>query len=78
MIVFLILQQNIPRLLGEKYCNFMRKHSTPVENTRNMKIKLMFFNPIVLISYIRCALIALFNPHLEWKKIDHNINNIEK
>lgn len=41
MIVFLILQQNIPRLLGEKYCNFMRKHSTPVENTRNMKIKLI-------------------------------------
>lgn len=41
MIVFLILQQNIPRLLGEKYCNFIRKHSTPVENTRNMKIKLI-------------------------------------
>jgi len=41
VIVFLILQQNIPRLLGEKYCNFMRKHSTPVENTRNMKIKLI-------------------------------------
>lgn len=41
MIVSLILQQNIPRLLGEKYCNFIRKHSTPVENTRNMKIKLI-------------------------------------
>jgi len=41
VIVFLILQQNIPRLLGEKYCNFIRKHSTPVENTRNMKIKLI-------------------------------------
>jgi 23S rRNA (pseudouridine1915-N3)-methyltransferase len=41
VIVFLFLQQNIPRLLGEKYCNFIRKHSTPVENTRNMKIKLI-------------------------------------
>jgi cellulose synthase/poly-beta-1,6-N-acetylglucosamine synthase-like glycosyltransferase len=56
----------------------LTKEQGKLNINRNMKIKLMFFNPIFLISYIRCALIALFNPHLEWKKIDHNINNIEK
>lgn len=44
---------------------------------RNMSLKVLLFNPIFLISYIRCALIALLTPNLEWQKIDHIKNNIE-
>lgn len=39
-----------------------------------MKIKSLFFNPIFLIGYVRCALIALFNKNLGWEVIEHNRN----
>lgn len=46
--------------------------------TKDMSIKVLLFNPIFLLSYIRCALVALFTPNLEWQRINHNKNNIEQ
>ena len=38
------------------------------------KVKLIFFNPIYLITYIYCALKALFTKNIYWDKIDHKVN----
>ena len=38
------------------------------------KVKLIFFNPIYLITYIYCALKALFTKNVYWDKIDHKVN----
>lgn len=45
--------------------------------SRKMKIKALFFNPIFLAGYVRCAVIALFNKNLGWEVIEHN-RNLEK
>lgn len=40
--------------------------------SKKMKIKAIFYNPIFLVSYIPCAIKALFSPNLGWKRIEHN------
>lgn len=42
--------------------------------TKEMRIKALFFNPIYLIGYVRCALIALFKKDVGWDVIEHNRN----
>ncbi len=42
--------------------------------SNRMKLKSLFFNPIFLIGYVRCALIALYNKNLGWEVIEHNRN----
>ena len=42
---------------------------------RQLKIRLLYFYPVFMLSYIRCAIIALFSPNLGWKKIEHTVNN---
>lgn len=41
------------------------------------KIKVVLFNPIFLVSFIPCALKALFQKEIEWKKIEHNVEKIK-
>ena len=48
------------------------KEKNKLSINKKMKIKAIFFNPIFLIGYIRCAIIALFSKNLSWKKIEHN------
>ena len=38
-----------------------------------MKIKVLLFNPIFILTYIRCAIPALLKKNIEWKKIKHGI-----
>ncbi|MDD6480409.1 MAG: hypothetical protein PUF22_03955, partial [Clostridium sp.] len=38
------------------------------------KVKALFFNPIFLASYVRCALIALFKKEVKWDVIEHKKN----
>ena len=35
------------------------------------KIKVLFYNPIFMLSYIPCAIIALIKKDIKWKKIEH-------
>ena len=42
-----------------------------VDLSMSSKIKAIFFNPIFLISYVYCAIMALTHKNLDWKKINH-------
>ena len=42
-----------------------------VDLSMSSKIKAIFFNPIFLISYVYCAIVALTHKNLDWKKINH-------
>ena len=38
------------------------------------KTKVIFFNPIYLITYVYCALKSLFTKNVSWDKIEHKVN----
>lgn len=42
-----------------------------IDLSMSSKIKAIFFNPIFLISYVYCAIMALTHKNLDWKKINH-------
>lgn len=42
-----------------------------IDLSTSSKIKAIFFNPIFLISYVYCAIVALTHKNLDWKKINH-------
>ena len=42
-----------------------------IDLSTSSKIKAIFFNPIFLISYVYCAIMALTHKNLDWKKINH-------
>ena len=42
--------------------------------SKKMKIKVILYNPLFLMGYIPCAIKALMNPNMAWKKIEHNKN----
>lgn len=42
-----------------------------IDLSMSSKIKAIFFNPIFLISYVYCAIMALAHKNLDWKKINH-------
>ena len=39
-------------------------------NTK-MKIKVLFYNPLFLASYVKCLYLALKNKDVSWVKIEH-------
>ena len=41
---------------------------------RKMKVKVLFYNPIFLASYVKCLYLALRNKDLTWEKIEHSDN----
>ena len=41
---------------------------------RKMKVKVLFYNPLFLASYVKCLYLALKNKDLEWVKIEHSDN----
>lgn len=41
---------------------------------RKMKIKVLFYNPIFLASYVKCVYLAYKLKDLTWEKIDHTVN----
>ena len=45
---------------------------------RKMKIKALFFNPLFLISYVKCLYLSLKNKDLTWEKIEHNGNIVKE
>lgn len=45
--------------------------------SKKSKVVALFMNPIFLISYVWCALMALFKKNLGWEKINHTKNSIK-
>ena len=41
------------------------------EFTSAIKVQAVLFNPIYLVTYIPCALMAIFSKNVTWKKIEH-------
>ena len=39
-----------------------------------MKWKVLFYHPIFLLGYVRCAISLLFNRKVEWAPIEHKVN----
>lgn len=45
--------------------------------SKSMKIKVLFFHPIFLITYIPCALKAVLKKEVRWDEVKHKSNQIE-
>ena len=52
----------------------MIKEKDNLRLNRKMKVKVLFYNPIFLASYVKCLYLALRNKDIEWAKIEHSDN----
>lgn len=50
----------------------IKKEKSYFKLSRKTKILSLFYNPLFLLSYIICALKALFSPNLKWDTIKHD------
>ncbi len=50
----------------------IKKEKSYFKLSRKIKILSLFYNPLFLLSYIICALKALFSPNLKWDTIKHD------
>ena len=51
-----------------------KKENNSLNISKSMKIKVIFYNPIFMFSYIICLLRTIFIKDIKWDKIDHNKN----
>ncbi len=52
----------------------LKKEKNSLTISKSMKIKVIFYNPIFMLSYIICLLRTIFIKDIKWDKIDHNKN----
>ena len=52
----------------------LKKEKNSLNISKSMKIKVIFYNPIFMLSYIICLLRTIFIKDIKWDKIDHNKN----
>lgn len=52
----------------------LKKEKNSLTISKSMKIKVIFYNPIFMFSYIICLLRTIFIKDIKWDKIDHNKN----
>lgn len=52
----------------------LKKEKNSLNISKSMKIKVIFYNPIFIFSYIICLLRTIFIKDIKWDKIDHNKN----
>lgn len=52
----------------------LKKEKNNLNISKSMKIKVIFYNPIFMFSYIICLLRSIFIKDIKWDKIDHNKN----
>ena len=50
------------------------KEKNHLNMSSKMRIKVIFYNPIFLASYLICVVLLLFDRNLGWDKIEHNKN----
>ncbi len=54
----------------------LKKENKNINFNFKTKLKTIFYFPIFLLSYIQCAIRALFNKDVRWEKVEHKENNI--
>lgn len=52
----------------------LNKEKNSLNISKSMKIKVIFYNPIFMFSYIICLLRTIFIKDIKWDKIDHDKN----
>lgn len=52
----------------------LKKEKNSLNISKSMKIKVIFYNPIFMFSYIICLLRSIFIKDVKWDRIDHNKN----
>lgn len=52
----------------------LKKEKNSLNISKSMKVKVIFYNPIFMFSYIICLLRTIFIKDIKWDKIDHNKN----
>lgn len=52
----------------------LKKEKNSLNISKSMKVKVVFYNPIFMFSYIICLLRTIFIKDIKWDKIDHNKN----
>lgn len=52
----------------------LKKEKNNLNISKSMKIKVIFYNPIFMLSYIICLLRTIFIKDIKWDKIDHDKN----
>ncbi len=55
---------------------YILKLDTKLNINKKMKIKLIFFHPIFLLTYVNCFLKAITKKDITWDKIEHQSNSI--
>ena len=40
-----------------------------------MKLKVLFYNPLFLIGYVKCLYLSIRSKDLTWEKIPHTVNS---
>ena len=52
----------------------LKKEKNSLNISKSMKVKVIFYNPIFMFSYIICLLRTIFIKDIKWDKIDHDKN----
>ena len=52
----------------------LKKEKNSLNISKSMKIKVIFYNPIFMFSYIICLLRTIFIKDIKWDRIEHNKN----
>lgn len=52
----------------------LKKEKNSLNISKSMKIKVVFYNPIFMFSYIICLLRSIFIKDIKWDRIEHNKN----
>ena len=56
------------------FTGVMLKKEVKLKMDLSMKIKVLFYNPLFLASYVWCLILSIFNNNVGWDKINHDIN----
>lgn len=52
----------------------LKKEKNSLNISKSMKVKVVFYNPIFMFSYIICLLRSIFIKDIKWDRIEHNKN----
>lgn len=52
----------------------LKKEKNSLNISKSMKVKVVFYNPIFMFSYIICLLRSIFIKEVKWDRIEHNKN----
>ncbi len=75
LLICIILSIYILLALFTIYLLILEKNKLNI--SKKNKILVVLFNPIFLLSYVRCLLICIFKRNISWQEIKHEKTNIE-